>query len=154
MKDELTVREQKVAAEDRIKAAIVQLKRQFVDRSKLTVLDKFLVITVPGRAYADTSTTLSFVPDMHRNQTHLGAKWAVLIYDLARLLMAYWEFIRSDESQSLSQRLWRVEDYAKYGLDQCDLLGDVEHGFYLFNKAAQQEEDPCHEDKKPAPSAE
>lgn len=153
MKDELTVRETKVAVRKQIVSAIVRLKRHFVDRNKLTVLDKLLVITIPDRAYSNTRLALSFVPDMHRNQTRLGDKWAVLLHDLGRLLMAYWALIRTDESQFLSQRLAIVEDYAKHGLDQCELMGDMEHGFYLFNEAAQREEDPCHADKRPAPDA-
>lgn len=140
MTHEPTLKQEKLDIEHRIKTVIIQLERQFVDRAKLTELGLLLVMVTPGNAYRNLGRDrLSFIPDLHRNHPHNETKWAVLLHDLGLALLAYWELIRIDESMFLPTRLAKIEGYAKYGLDQCDLLGDVQTGFYLFNKALQQE---------------
>lgn len=137
MNDILSIADQKLAVQARIRNVIGGIKRQIVDRGQLTILDRLLSIVLPDLAYDDHTILLYFVGDQHRNRSHAGTKWGAVLHDLGSLLVAYWVLIRTDESVCLPSCLQRAEDYARYGFQQCDLLGDVANGFCLFNKAAQ-----------------
>lgn len=137
MNDILSVADQKLAAQTRIRNAISGIKRQIVARGRLTILDRLLGLVVPDHAYGDHASLLCFVADLHRNRSRAATKWGVVLHNLGSLLVAYWTLTRYDESVGLAGLLQRVEDYARYGFEQCNLLGDMENGFYLFNRAAQ-----------------
>jgi len=137
MNDNLSIADQKLAAAARIRNAISGIKRQIADRGPLTILDRLLSLVRPGLAYKERNALLCFAANLHRTRSHQGTQWAVMLHDIGTLLNAYWALIRTDESVNLSALLRQVEDYAQYGFQQCDLLGDMEEGFYLFNKAAQ-----------------
>jgi len=140
MNDVLKLADEKLLIQKRIIAGINGLRRHRVNRADVSILDRIVPLVAPRLAYQNRGKeALSFVPFLHREKAQVPFKFAVVVHEIAILLQRYWELIRSDQTTGLYPRLKALEGWAKYGLEECELLGGPGVGYSLFNVALQKE---------------
>lgn len=140
MNDELKLADEKLLIQKRIIAGINGLRKHLVNRADISILDRIVPLVAPRLAYQGRGRdALSFIQGLHRPKAMIPERTSVVFHEIAVLLDRYWELIRSDQTTGLYSRLTQLEGWAKYGLEECELLGGPTVGYDLFNRALQRE---------------
>jgi len=121
----------------RIKFAIVEIRRQILPCDQI-VFDQFLRIVTPNCAYdAIGAHQLNWIPGLHRDRTREGNKLAVVVHEIGKAILLYYDLIRTDDEVGLDHLVQRLENYAENGFKGYELLGGPDIGYGLFDPRQQ-----------------
>lgn len=130
----------KVAIQSKLRTAIKDIRSQLIRRPDISLLDRLMELVQPGFAYDQRGEAIlgSILPHIRYVNTRTPKPIAIVLHEIGRALLLYWELERTDECVGLGHLLRRLSDYGQDGIQACELLGGIENGYSLFNRAAQR----------------
>lgn len=115
---------------------LFEIRRQLTSSKEQAWIDKLIDCVSPKLAYDG----LSRLPiDLSHKRCRNPDKLGIICHDIGLTIIKYWELIRTDDTVGLKPLLQKINDYATYGIAQCEILGGSDFGWFLWNPAAMED---------------